>query len=296
MGIKMQFSPNFPQLYADAVRRLDKLDRQFFYEDRARGLGIAMDSRRRRRAYDDRVLNRTGEFDNFDEMPDDYEWRRGSMNGPVTDRRRRGMDEEGYSYGAGRSPLHDYDPVSQGSENYDPPEEFEEAEDDEEEIDRRAAERQERERPQQISNFEARRMTGEDRRRRAMDKRFLADGTPRRARDEPPPFRGRPEPGGRMTGMDELRINMRRIGMDSAIGTLGVHGYSRDIRKRDRTGRLVTIAKGQPLSADATLGAGNPRSWKYTREGRAMAMDGRRDPVPSIFEMFPGIEKVGRCY
>jgi hypothetical protein len=217
MGMKMQFSPDFPQLYADAVRRLDKLDRQFFYQDRK----MAMD--RKRRAYDDEVLNRTGEFDNFDEMPysrgESYEWRRGSMNGPVTD------ESEGYSYGAGRSPLHDFDPVSQGSENYDPPEEFEEAEDDEEEDDRRAAERQERERPQRIgqyksnsrnpermshgnvrsytpgnelSRYQARKSTGEDRRRH------------RRGMDEPPYFQGRPRPGGTMD-------RRARHAMDAAI-------------------------------------------------------------------------------
>jgi hypothetical protein len=287
------FSHDYQQQFAAAVRRVAALDRRWFYEDHK----MALD--RKRRARDERVLNKTGEWDNFSSDEESgfepgqahanrekYEWRRGTMMGPVTDRKRRirardhdipemldeeAEDGEGYSYGAGRSPLHDYDPVSQGSRNYDPPSEFEEAEDDEEEFDRRMAERQERRDDRGI------RMTGEDRRR------YSADGRPRgrQGRDEPPSFRGQPRPGGKMRAMDELVINARRIGMDSAVGTLGNFGFSRH-----------GIPRGPTYGRDVSP----PRIDR--REARQMALDSRRRgvKVQDFYSMYPGVERIKRAY
>jgi hypothetical protein len=201
-------------------------------------------------------------------------------------RRRRGLDH--YQYGAGRSELHDDpDGPSQGARNYGNVEEWQPEQDYADDAEPEESEPRPRERlgyrsnerrPErmshsygvrgyepgaELSHYQARQKTGEDHRRRfASDRRYRADG---RARDMPPAFAGRPTPGGKLVGAMDWLPDCLRIRTDDGYGLWG-----------------------SPSNQSPS-----PPVQRLTRRAQ-MAFDSRarRVRVPSIDQMFPGIERI----
>jgi hypothetical protein len=81
--------------------------------------------------------------------------------------------------------------------------------------------------------------------------------------------------------MDELLVNMRRIGLDSVAGTLGNHGYTRHGVPR------------QPTYGRDMLPARVDR-----RDARVMALDSRRKgvKVPDFFELIPEAAHIKKAF
>jgi hypothetical protein len=107
------------------------------------------------------------------------------------------------------------------------------------------------------------------------------EGRGTEAFDDPPPFRGRPEPGGTMTGDAAMAYDQRFPGVRARVGIEPDYRPTDSISAYDNWGRPTGA---RPI-------ARNSRSGRHTRSEAAMALDARSEH--SYAMVFPDAMKIG---